>query len=80
MIRHSVHTSQIIHVLKKLKLIWHILRTVEERANFLDDAHESTLCWSGGEFKRVFFFKKKHQITLRCQQPSSVPIRKKVGG
>lgn len=57
MIRHSVHTSQIIHVLKKLKLIWHILRTVEERANFLDDAHESTLCWSGGEFKRVVFFK-----------------------
>lgn len=68
MIRHSVHTSQLIHVLKKWKLIWHILRTVEERANFLDDAHG------------VFFKKKKHQITLRCQQPSSVPIRKKVGG
>lgn len=58
MIRHSVHTSQLIHVLKKWKLNWHILRTVEERANFLDDAHESTLCWSGGVFKRVFFFKK----------------------
>lgn len=55
MIRHSVHTSQLIHVLKKWKLIWHISRIVEERTNFLDDAHESILRWSGGVFERVFF-------------------------
>lgn len=69
MIHHSVHTSQLIHLLKKWKLIWHILRTVEERANFLDDAHESILCWSGGVFKRFFLKTPDHvemSTTFEC--------------